>query len=394
MNMANYFCLLFQMLARDKRLWAATVLLAVLVALPMVVPIEAFFEGGIGREYQEGRLAELQTALADGSYDTAPQRLRDYVAQELEYTKAMVEATDDATFFQALGELCTLQVRENKEGFLQGVSPATFEAQAVFYSAVADLDDPIAYSRTTQMASLPYLSFISSQYPSILWMAPGLLAALAALVATRAGTMLGRAPLSEHKRCLAVWLASCSISVLLFVTALLPTLIWTMTRNGLGDPAYPVVYINAGEVFQKTVGIALFQEAALMLLGIGVLTALAILVSRVFFNASKIGAYVGALIAAGMAFVPMVTGFFSADNAAIMNLLPVSYLSPSDVAGALSYDFIENQLLYPGISESTGLIVLAAFVSALLAVLLSITAVASMRRMARDAREAVNAEPC
>lgn len=394
MNMANYFCLLFQMLARDKKLWAATVLLAVLVALPMVVPIEAFFEGGIGREYQEGRLAELQTALADGSYDTAPQRLRDYVAQELEYTKAMVEATDDATFFQALGKLCTLQVRENKEGFLQGVSPATFEAQAVFYSAVAELDDPIAYSRTTRMASLPYLSFISSQYPSILWMAPGLLAALAALVATRAGTMLGRAPLSEHKRCLAVWLASCSISVPLFVTALLPTLIWTMTRNGLGDPAYPVVYINAGEVFQKTVGIALFQEAALMLLGIGVLTALAILVSRVFFNASKIGAYVGALIAAGMAFVPMVTGFFSADNAAIMNLLPVSYLSPSDVAGALSYDFIENQLLYPGISESTGLIVLAAFVSALLAVLLSITAVASMRRMAHGAREAVNAEPC
>lgn len=394
MNMANYFCLLFQMLARDKKLWAATVLLAVLVALPMVVPIEAFFEGGIGREYQEGRLAELQTALADGSYDTAPQRLRDYVAQELELTKAMVETPDDAVFFQALGKLCTLQVQENKEGFLQGIGPATFEAQAVFYSAVAELDHPIAYARTVQMASLPYLSFISSQYPSILWMVPGLLAVLAALVITRTGTMLGRAPLPEYERYAAAWLASCSISALLFVAALLPTLIWTMARNGLGDPAYPVVYINAGEVFQKTVGIALLQEAALMLLSVGLLSALAILVSRVFFNASKIGAYAGASLAAGVAFVPMVTGFFSADNAAIMNLLPISYLSPADAAGALSYDFLGNQLLYPGISGSTGLIVLAAFISALLAVLFSITAVASTRRMACDAKGAVDAEPC
>ena len=221
-------------------------------------------------------------------------------------------------------------------------------------------------------------SLATHALPHYAVLAPVLLVSAACASRWSRGSLLAHAPASGASGVLGTFLAAVPLSVAALVAIAAPGFLVASLRNGLGDAAYPCVFVRNGAVVSSTVGRVLADHACLLLCSVVFVCATC---AAVLFLTRRLALGIG--VAAAVTLLPPVMQASGIGTAAPMlraaPFLPTTYLPIREIAGEATYDVGSALFLPLGASVPLGCAVLVAWAGALLA--LAVAAPALARRM-------------
>lgn len=307
-------------------------LLAVFFALPSIVPSETGAFRFSAAFIKENRLEPLSSAVASGAYDTAPPNITDANERQLALLQT-TQGDDVAASLKAQAEIAEIDLKLYESGNLTGDGVA-LEATAILLKELANLDDPDLYEFTTEEPALYRLAELFGSVPPLLLFVPPVAIAYAVFRAIEEDRLGFQLPVSRLTKVVLAFAAVLIMSCIGFAVALLPGCIISIVRNGVGDPSYPVVLIQAGSVVRLTVLSALARLVSLWF----VVTLFTSLVSAFFFTITG-GSVPGCFISLALGFVPSIPQYFSETFIAhdVLRYLPTTYLYVAPVGGCPSY---------------------------------------------------------
>ena len=196
----------------------------------------------------------LVSQVSDGVYDTAPQELNSIIADERAcLDRALKSKTDSRGYYDAIADYDNLLLKEYRLGYLNGVdSELSLEAQERLPRAIAMLSHPESYGSTTKMPGMFLLAYYCGAVPAIVWLLVPVLVLYMSLEGD-GKRFYDRALLSKLEMNACRVLVSGIASMLVLVLALAPCFVLATVFNGVGQTEYPVVFIQYGDVVERTV---------------------------------------------------------------------------------------------------------------------------------------------
>lgn len=346
----TYVRLNLEVLARNRGIMLLTALLALVFCIPVFLSVPTGADYLYGRGSIKEQRALLVSQVSDGVYDTAPQELNSIIADERAcLDRALKSKTDSRGYYDAIADYDNLLLKEYRLGYLNGVdSELSLEAQERLPRAIAMLPHPESYGSTTKMPGMILLAYYCGAVPAIAWLLVPVLVLYMSLEGD-GKRFYDRALLSKLEMNACRVLVSGIASMTVLVLALAPCFVLATVLNGAGQTEYPVVFIQYGDVVERTVLVqlglfAVFEVALSMMfacLGVCVYAG-----SRSRAISSMVIALVG-----GISQLP----FYASKDAPWHALLPYmvsSYSASSFALGGASYANGAEVSLVPEASAS------------------------------------------
>ncbi len=328
---------LLKALTRNAALYVYAVVLALLLFLPLLwslmFPSEPL---GFSRPVFRQNYASISHSPSSDILDAMPEATREFYREEERLRGAVGGATDAKAFYDALNDYLAFEAEQPG-----GLAPMDEAAHRIsLYLAEHPDSEVVAIEELPFLFHLPYALGASYQtVPVAVWYLAAVPITLTLADATKRHKLLGAAPVPGWRRFLSQYGAGCLATVAVLLAAYLPSALFYLMQNGLGDPGYPIVFYRQGEFVEST-ALAAYLEA----LGMLVLGNLVILsVSMGVAHLSKSG-LAGAVCALAIACVPLIDRYYV--NGLVpegaMAWLPTSYL-----------DFMRI-VAYPTVFPTTG----------------------------------------
>lgn len=315
--------------------------------------------GGEPREYYQQLAKEVAADLDSGVYEDAPQGLVDLMQMEEGALDKAVSTQDPHEYYLALAVYARANFEKAQAGYSAEASPSSFEAQFRLYSALSQLEEPHMYASTSKMPGLNYAAFVFAQSPEVIWMLLPLAAVVTFLRSRDGAKSASSGFLSRFGGGLGAWALSIVVAIAILLVAFIPGTAVSTIKNGVGDPSYPVVFIQNGVVMQETVSSTLMGQAQLFVLACAFISAIILLV---FTTCDSM--LVAALVALALCLAPQVIWHFSGPlaqtelGADILSGVPMTYLAFGTVTGFPSGWFTSDAASISGADLWWGLIVL------------------------------------
>ena len=356
----------------------ALVVLAIVFAFSAVVPSQTgsfIYEAPF---IKENRLNILEESLASGAYDTAPQSIQDANARNLKLLR-ITQKGDIAASLRAQAELAKSDLEEYESGTLVG-DKLMLESKLSFLTRLSAMGDPLLFASTVDEPMLYHLAGIFGSMPPLLFVAVVVATTHCVLGNLKTGKLAAQFPISPLQKQAIGFIAAVFLSVFVLFVAMLPVAVISLVRNGVGDPSYPVVMIQGGEVIEFTVASALFRSLCMYVLVALFIAALCSLLFALTATAAP-----GCLFALALGFVPSIPQYFSETFLlrSVLAYLPTTYLYFAAVSGYPSYINVSDMLPVPGAGFELGLAVLAGSAALLLAGVVAVCAFRSSLRQRR-----------
>ena len=196
----------------------------------------------------------MVSQVSDGVYDTAPQELNSIIADERAcLDRALESKADSRGYYDAIADYDNLLLKEYRLGYLNGVdSELSLEAQERLPRAISVLTYPESYDSTTKMPGMILLAYYCGAVPAIAWLLVPVLVLYMSLEGD-GKRFYDRALLSKLEMNACRVLVSGIASMLVLLLALAPCFVLATVFNGVGQTEYPVVFIQYGDVVERTV---------------------------------------------------------------------------------------------------------------------------------------------
>lgn len=352
---------LLRVITRNGVYVLALTLASIYFALPSLIPSDtgAF---RFGAEFLgNSRFDVLADSVASGAYDTAPQNIKDANERQLALFE-VIKGGDAAASLRAQEEVVRIDIELYEAGNLSG-DYVVLEANHALLEGLAGMESPELYETTADEPMLYRLAELLGTVPPLLLIVSPIAIAYAAFRAIEDDRLGFQVPLSRAGKVATAASASLIVSMVSFLLALLPAALLSAAMNGLGDPSYPVVLIQAGEIVELTVLSCLTRTCGLLLAA----TLLVVAVASVAFAASS-SSVAGCLLGLALGFVPSIPQYFSETFILhdVLRYLPTTYLYVAPVGGWPSYLNLMDVFPVPGASWGLGVAVLLAVSTALL----------------------------
>lgn len=331
----------------------ALILMSLYFAAPSIIPNDtgAF---RFGAEYiKENRLDGLAEAVASGAYDTAPQNIKDANSQQLALLN-VTQGNDIAASLRAQEEISRIDLELYEAGNLTG-DYTTLSASHALLEGLAGLDNPEVYETTADEPMLYRLAELLGTIPPLLLFVPAVAITYAAFRAIEDDRLGFQLPLSQGGKIACAAVTSFVVSVGSFTLSVIPAALISGILNGVGNPNYPVVFIQSGTVLSLTVLATLMRTCALLL----AVTLLVVTMSAAVFAISA-SSVAGCLVNLALGFVPSIPQYFSETFIFhdVLKYLPTTYLYVAPVGGWPNYLNLMDVFPVPGASWELGEIVL------------------------------------
>ncbi len=334
---AALFGALWAVAARDRYVIAATAAVALLLALPSFLATETALT--YSREHYESALELLNDGAFTVDGGPVPQRVQDSIGRRTRLIESILEARDDREYYTAIARY-TEHMADTRDPADASYSwdgryidlRLMDRARITLAYAIADLAEPAAYHRVSEMPAAFYVPYALSLVPTLLLLLPCAAAACACGRALSGGRALAASPAGPAARLAAAALVALAVCAASLAAACLPGALAALARNGPGDPAYPVVFVSSGQVVQTTAAGAA-GRFALLFLAQGLLVSCGLSPLAVFGPGLAIKAAFAAYAAAPL--LPAYYGGAVPDRALLA--LPTTYLDVPRVAGYPDY---------------------------------------------------------
>ena len=246
----TYVRLNLEVLARNRGIMLLTALLALVFCIPVFLSVPTGADYLYGRVSIEDQRALLVSQVSDGVYDTAPQELNSIIADERAcLDRALESKADSRGYYDAIADYDNLLLKEYRLGYLNGVdSELSLEAQERLPRAISVLTYPESYDSTTKMPGMILLAYYCGAVPAIAWLLVPVLVLYMSLEGD-GKRFYDRALLSKLEMNACRVLVSGIASMLVLV----PCFVLATVFNGVGQTEYPVVFIQYGDVVERTV---------------------------------------------------------------------------------------------------------------------------------------------
>lgn len=344
-----------RLLVRSPLVIAVAALLALSFSLPSLIPSDTDAFVLSGEFIKENHLDILKESMEGGAYDTAPEYMQKTNQRQLELLE-ITQGNDQEASLRAQAEIAQLDMEMYERGNLVG-EYLPLKSNEVFLTTFAKLDHPAAYMQTTQEPTLYRLAAAMHSVPVLLLLAPIFAVNFVLLKSVEASSLLRQFPLRFCDKIICFIAVSCMVSTLLVALALLFPAVISLVRNGVGDPLYPVVFIQGNLLVETTVAKVAVNGLALYALNALCISSFA---AAVFMLARK--AIPAVFAAVLLSLLPMVPQYF-AETFPLRDLLwalPTTYFDVSAVVGFPSCLRYEDILPVAGANAMTGCIVLLA----------------------------------
>lgn len=360
--MERTLCLsLMRSVIRGGVLPLASLLLAVVFALGSVLPQDtgAFvFEAPY---LKQSFLDVLKEGVETGGFDTAPQIIKESNERQLELLE-ITQQGDLARSLAAQAELARIDLELYESGNLVA-DPLMLQAKYTLLHSLAQRSNPALYGTTAEEPGLYRVAEVIGTLPPMLVPLIPVVVGFLVLKNMESKKLLFQVPCSTIAKMGAAIIAVTALSLAVFLVSLVPACFINTVLHGLGDPSYPVVFIQGGTVVSTTIGGVLartFIVVAMVALFVGLL--------QVALFAVLGSAIPGAAAAVALAFVPSIPQYY--DKTFLLHdiaaYLPTTYLFPANVAGFPAYINAADLMPIAGANMHMGCVVLAASSSILL----------------------------
>lgn len=336
----------------------ALLLMCALFALPSVVPqrTDAFVFGAesVKELWLDFNEANLAAAEEDGRPREQVEELRWEHEQLL-----ITQGDDEVARLEALERLYAHEVEQQESDTANDLDRTP---KWLLLRRLVDLGSPETYATTADEPALYRAAEIAGTAPPLLLYVPAVAVAYAVLTAGGAPRALSQAPARRRASLLASVLLSAAASVALLAAAALPAMALQALRAGVGDPSYPVVFVQAGELVDLRLWQVLLRQLGLYAL-VALLAASLSAALRELSGTPAAGAL--ACVAAGLA--PTLPGYLDTNFALapVLAWLPTTYLDLAPAAGWPHCLNLEDAMPVEGYSWGRGALVLAACSAAL-----------------------------
>ncbi len=258
----TYVRLNLEVLARNRGIMLLTALLALVFCIPVFLSVPTGADYLYGRGSIEEQRALLASQVSGGVYDTAPQELNSIIADERAcLDRALENKADSRGYYDAIADYDNLLLKEYRLGYLNGVdSELSLEAQERLPRAISMLSHPESYGSTTKMPGTFLLAYYCGVVPAIVWLLVPVLVLFISLEGD-GKRFYDRALLSKLEVNACRVLVAGIASMVVLVLALAPCFVLATAFNGAGQAEYPVVFIQYGDVVERTVLVQLGQFA-------------------------------------------------------------------------------------------------------------------------------------
>lgn len=368
------------LVTRDRSVIVVLVLSQLLFLLPMIVNYPTG-EEAISRKRVLENVDIARRELLDYGNEF-PDELLELTKQEYEsFTTAAAADYPSSKYFAAFGAARGAQDKEWQAGYLTG--GLIYNASGTLLTGLSRLHNPQVYSSARDLPMLNYLGLAMGVIPSIILLLPSVFAAYATLRRLHGHRLLAVAPIGRCARNAGAALAASALSALGPLAVLLPSALIALAKNGLGDPAYPVVSIMGGTVVSDTVLGVLGKDIALALSWAVALVLFMGLVNRIRPRAA-LGT---ALLVLAVPLLPL----YSSESMPwheVGSMLPMTYLSLDHIVGYPTYANGLDISLFSGATFGVGVVVLLATAVLLALVSLAADIVSGVIRTRRLERKA------
>ena len=344
-------------------LYAAIAIAMLGFSLPLIVNSYVFGPRLIEEELSTN-LEIVQSNLENDAYHGAPEEL----VQGVELRKELLESFFDDTetssrfvyaarYYEDAAQMAK-QAGETEDWLLS-------YGKELYCEALSRLDRPISFSSCRDMPALCYLSFALGSMPSILLYGPAMVVSMGTICALDRKKLLHRSPMRYGGKMLAASAVTAFQLCIVCIAATVVPLSVLAWVNGLGNPAFPVVYTQAGTVTSSDVGLCTIKLLLLAFAGNAFLSAVALKGGEILRRD-----YAGLIIGLLLIVVPLSSWYFNDGSipGAVYRLLPMTYLLVGRVCGYVG--IFPNMDLAPATQLSAtcgifGLLALAALLHAI-----------------------------
>lgn len=339
--------------------------------LAAVLPAGQYEALARAHESQRSALALLDAQVGRSDGDPVLECQRDLLAEDASLLGRARKAEDARELLRAVAAYDERLAHRGQTAH----NGAYLTAEATLYRALAELDEPRVIEAPGEMPAVVYLA--TNQFA----LAPVVVAAPEALGLASAATydgslefLLWAVPLAAASfagvsqltrtadpgrrrpgRAVTVGVA-CGCAAAAAVT--LPAALVAILRNGVGDLAYPLAYLDgAGGYVVSAAGVLLAQRGLMLVASALFFSALAHFSLRLSGRAAP-----GALAVAGAVALAAQPWWFSRGNPLLdaARLIPVTYLDPLRTTGGGAPSLVSTPAsLVPGADAATGALVLA-----------------------------------
>lgn len=336
-------------MARAKWTWFLFALFCLLGLLPYLLSLQTGnYNFAPERFRAEAELLEQQRS--SGVFETAPPELLEFIEAESS-TYSDILTTDPGTseyFFEA-SKLDELRIKEFESGYLDS-EKTLLDFSFIISDSLSSLDDAGLYAAANDLPAFYYISYLFSQIPTFLLLLPIVVSCWNVGLLSSSRYMYFRAPVSSLRRYLSAVMAAVLYCVFFYVAAFFVIGAPCALKNGLGNPMYPVAYVQGDQVLESTIGKSLLLSVG----AIAMLTILFCVVANLFSRYRTWG--VLSLILISLLTIAPTTSFFSGMGEAAVALFyssPLALLDFTALFGTFSYAIGINEV--PMIVESSSI---------------------------------------
>ena len=320
---------------------------------------------------QRSALELLDAQIGRAGGDPVLERQRDQLAEDAALLGRACEAEEARELLRAVA---TYDERLAERG-QAAHNGAYLGAEAALYRALAELDDPrlieysgempaVVYLATNQFALAPVVfataglgfapnTTYDGSLEFLLWVVPLAAASFAGACLSERAAAPVRLRLGGARAVVVGAVCGCAAAA----AVALPAAVVAILRNGVGELAYPLAYLNGvGGSVVSSAGTLLGQRALMLVASALFFSALAHLSLRLARRVAP-----GVLAAAGVVALAAQPWWFSRSNSLLdaAYLIPVTYLDPFRVTGGGASTLVSTPAsLIPGAGAGVGVLVL------------------------------------
>ena len=362
---------------RSIALWALIIVLQAMLIVPL---FQRYPTGFVGEQYVIDGAIALREQNRDNPFPGMPDDLK--VLYERLYTAIdeLAAASTDAELAESLARYYAVRLEMAESDYSDEGSSELDRMNAEYYAALAAIDDPQIYGTYSEVPALLYIGNVAAITPYVIWVLPGLMVAFFTLQYFDRGRLLARAPLSGGRQVALTSIALVAFSFGAVALVLAPAFIAACIKNGLGDPAYPVLFAQPGTVVHATAAGLVARVVSQFIL----ITICVSFIAHAFFQMTQ-RALVGTVVTTLLAIIPMfIQNMFQAEvnataaaagpataGSSWLAWCPFLYFLIPNTAGFFSYggQASSSYPTPPGASFERGMLLL--LVTALLAAVVS-----------------------
>ena len=366
-----------KVLLKNPIIWILTIILAAVFAAPVYEPLRpAWILDEITREQSKEDYENAKTNYEFALENPSFARNLETEKQLLELKRNIYESTTSAEYFDNNVKLIQAELDQLQSGrSIASESPYDLQAKLLYCMAMSSLGDAVNYPNSKNYPLIEMGASLFEVRTPLLLTGSAIIVSLLVHLTTGEKKLLGITVIGNTKRLLLQAATSCIASVLLILTALLPTLLFALVKNGVGVIAYPIVFRRAGEIVSIN-ALECFLGGLLIVLCSAIFITLC---AHCVYSAIKhllTSSLIACAVTATLVYLPLYPRYFSVRdfNTSLIRFLPSTYFDVRNIVGYLGIWPTHQILKDVNLKPMAALIVLTVWSLVLLLLTVGITA--------------------